>query len=244
MTDVGGGSGEMLEYILLLAGKILIHINEPDSHRRKKYTHKAGALPQVTIGQVISEPVQTAELPKSDIIIASHSLYYNAAEWSKGSIAVRAKFLDRMMASLHPEGAFCVILQSNAATGLKKQGGGELTNLENLEDAVYPLITAASESQSIDNRSRVTFANAEMFMELLSAYDAQPNKTQSLFWRSSPPIVSSVPIGKINFEPNSVTGMYDQSPEVTEIFNFYCRGLYSLESRKIRDSAPPRNFNF
>ncbi len=235
VTDLGGGSGEMLEYLLPLAAQIIIHINEPDTIRRCEYERSAKTTPHVTVGQMLSEQLQTTPIPKSDIILSSHSLYYNTEEWHHGTTQTRHAFFNRILSSLNPKGVFCVILQSNAPTGLKKKDGDEIVNLESVENVVYPLISQVEQGKAIINSERKTFANAELLLAAIEKYHqtTQNNHHHSLFWRSSPPIVSVVPIGKINFQLNPKTQKYDQVSEVNDILNFYTRGLYHPSSDQV-----------
>ncbi len=234
ITDLGGGSGEMLDYLLLLANQISININEPMDDRRKEYIGKAEkSKPKqvVEIKEIPGKMEDITQLPTSDIVLASHSLYYNTKNWRiKEGEQIEFKFLDKIMNSLRPGGAFCVILQSNSPTGLRNKKGGEIPNLEKIEDFVHPLVSLQRDGTSVDNRSRPYFANAEMFLDTLNEYKKQFDKTQHLFWCSSPPIVCQIPLGILNFNKNPVTKKYDQSQKVTQILNFYSAGLFCPEN--------------
>jgi hypothetical protein len=238
ITDIGGGSGDMLPYFLPLASRIIININETDATRRAEYAHKVSIIPRVSPGRLIPEKMQTALIPPSDIILACHSLYYNTEQWWRCDATQRSIFFKRMLASLLPQGVFCVILQSSAATTLSKKGGGYLPNLEALEDIVYPLISKLTSGKAIDNQHRSSFANAEMLIQALKKYNQSLPKNKSLFWRASLPIIGQVPLAGINFNLNPLTGRYDQPLKIDAILNFYSRGLYNPKDPQKRGFSP------
>lgn len=230
VTDIGGGSGEMLQYIvnlLPLAKEISIDVIESNATRLIKYGERAKQFPQVSMNDKLQPfSIQKAQLQSSNsLILASHVLYYNKDQWWENS-QISSKFLDQIISKLRPGGAFCVILQSNAATGISKKEGGEIANLENLEDVVHPLI-AQTEGKHETNREKPFFANAEIFIEVMNKYERQLNKPSSLMWDVSAPIITQIPVGKVNFDKNPSTGMYEQDFQVTQILNFYSRSRYA-----------------
>jgi len=224
-TDVGGGEGEMFRFFSPLAKKVLVNIIEPNNKFREQYRGRIEKTDNTVRGQILEKLMEEVNLPKSDVVLTSHSLYYSQRLWSQQSdVSYQNHLFTKFLHSLEDGGVWCVILQASEAPDEKYE---KLANLEALEDVVYPFIEEARHRVSQSNRDRPTFANADTFKEALKRYEKLSAEAGEIIqWRESTPIVSYVHLGKVNFTPDK-TGRYPQEEEVLKLLNFYTRDQYN-----------------
>jgi len=214
VLDLGCGEGAMLPYIQALGQGMTIHLSDIEKKRVEQYADQIQYNGSDHVGGKVVGKMEECVLPKTDLIMASHSLYYNTKFWHQPE----HPFLTQLLAALNTNGLLCVILQSNEDTGILSNNPKRkfTANLQELEDLTYAL------KEKVADCSQRSFANAEMLLEALESY----KKThQNIDFESSDLSITSITISDLNFEPG-LDGRYTQSQEVADYLNFYTRDLY------------------
>lgn len=237
-TDLGGGQGHMLLYLMALETSLRVNINEIDITLAERYKKEIDKLQKregdrsakkISLGFVSNKQMEdpSFEIPKSDIILASHSLYYMIELWREPITITNLQnhFITKLLLALKPDGVLSVILKS-VNTEKVESTNANLPTLELLESLVYPKINRIN--NRMGNKNSPNLVCAEAFGEVMDNYAGFFNKETKKTLRvvSSEPIISNVPLGKINFQPDLKTGKYVQSGRAKLLLNFYTRGTY------------------
>ena len=134
----------MLNYFLPFVSRMLVNINEPKKKRYMEYARKVlrdprtrlnnvnglkvekksaaaiqsviGALSQDSTLEDVKFEDKQYQIPKSDILLSSHSLYYTVNQWalpaSKGTARrkpLKSHLLTKLLGALNEKGVLCII---------------------------------------------------------------------------------------------------------------------------------------
>lgn len=229
IADIGGGEGLFITKYLrpFLPNKLVVNLCEP-SKLSEEYLAAIAQDPSITKGEISREYFESPRylLPEgNDIVLFSHSLYYNAYQtpqslgWSNHSGDWRTHLFTKVFNSLQEDGAMVVILKYNCSTGIAKYGdpNQSIVNLHELEEKeIYPLLTEMAREKNQPLPPNNYTVTAALFDEAIEAYNQKSG--QALTIHRSPAVITAIDLGPVNFE---------ESEEVQEILNLYTRNQYA-----------------
>jgi hypothetical protein len=224
-TDIGGGSGLMLEPFIQMNLWMIVHCVEPDEKSLIEYDKKIQRHnPQLACGQLSLTTLESAELklPPSDVILCSHSLYYSARFWKKSNVPLQEHLFTKLLSSLKEQGVLCVILQSENSS----QSPGVAIN-QQLESVIYPLNDELEGRPRRSLQQQPNFANAELFRAALLDYQRRLHQETGVQLQvKSAFSLSLVMLEQLNFTPDVFSGRYEQPADVHRLLMSYTRQQY------------------
>ena len=125
LTDLGSSNGaflldELAEFGEQAGVSFRVHACDPNESRIAAYQARVATRRALTQGSCQALPMQEFSVQKSDIILATHSLYYSALHWHIASAdhpVPYPHFFDKILSSLvNPGGVFQVVMQAEESS--------------------------------------------------------------------------------------------------------------------------------
>ncbi len=229
ITDIGSSDGEFVLDAFVETGTFfLLHACEPKRDRVEAYKRRIAAINEelnevrIVARKVEAKGVEEYEIPQSDLLFASHSLYYTDSLWSKPAQPGTPHFFDKLFQSLEKNGVLQVTMQS-MDTSLAE---GYLDNASFESEGLYPILNLYQETPS-----KVT--TAEDFNKALMQYQSIRGLDLEIQTDTS---LIDINISPINLDRNLCGwGWYDQSSDGQSLLRTYSRGRFDEFSRYHQD---------
>ncbi len=246
VTDIGGSNGRWILQSLLSTGmKLLMSVCEPEEESLRAYHSRVQRYQREGKPITLRDKLPTLfslqdpsyQLPPSDLVLCSHSLYYTARQWEHPSMPLDKHIFTKLLFGLKRKGVLCVILQSADP----RLSTTKTALHADLEDFTYPLMK--SKKESLHAHTDV-YTTAELFELALRQYASLLKSSTSLELDiTSMPSITQVSLGDINFDkidPN--TGRYKQLPSVTELLNFYTNMEFDPSPESVSSKSKEQAF--